>query len=111
GKWDVVVDLFFYRDPEEAEKDELAAKEAAAASAVQPINKEQLDYGVAAASDWNESGIQSSWADETSAVPPQPVYSSSAAPVSAAAAPIDEWTAPVATATAPHEDWNPSATG
>ncbi|MEJ1624844.1 30S ribosomal protein S2, partial [Escherichia coli] len=31
SKWDVVVDLFFYRDPEEAEKEELAAKEAAPA--------------------------------------------------------------------------------
>ncbi|XP_043280144.1 40S ribosomal protein SA [Venturia canescens] len=28
-KWDVVVDLFFYRDPEEAEKEEQAAKEIA----------------------------------------------------------------------------------
>lgn len=28
-KWDVVVDLYFYRDPEEAEKEEQAAKEAA----------------------------------------------------------------------------------
>lgn len=26
-KWDVVVDLFFYRDPEEAEKEEQAQKE------------------------------------------------------------------------------------
>ncbi|XP_076292751.1 stubarista 40S ribosomal protein SA [Lasioglossum baleicum] len=29
SKWDVVVDLFFYRDPEEAEKEEQAAKEIA----------------------------------------------------------------------------------
>lgn len=28
SKWDVMVDLFFYRDPEEAEKEEAAAKEA-----------------------------------------------------------------------------------
>lgn len=27
-KWDVVVDLFFYRDPEEADKEEQAQKEA-----------------------------------------------------------------------------------
>lgn len=26
-KWDIVVDLFFYREPEEAEKEEQAAKE------------------------------------------------------------------------------------
>ncbi|KAL1494160.1 hypothetical protein ABEB36_009804 [Hypothenemus hampei] len=31
-RWDVVVDLFFYRDPEEAEKEEQAAKEQVAAS-------------------------------------------------------------------------------
>lgn len=31
-KWDVVVDLFFYRDPEEAEKDEQATKEIIAPS-------------------------------------------------------------------------------
>lgn len=30
-KWDVVVDLFFYREPEEAEKEEQAAKEQVAA--------------------------------------------------------------------------------
>lgn len=30
-KWDVVVDLFFFREPEEAEKEEQAAKEATAA--------------------------------------------------------------------------------
>lgn len=27
SKWDIVVDLFFYREPEEAEKEEQAAKE------------------------------------------------------------------------------------
>merc|ERR1712141_653342 len=31
--WDVMVDLFFYRDPEEAEKEEQQAKEAAQAAA------------------------------------------------------------------------------
>lgn len=42
-KWDVVVDLFFYRDPEEAEKEEQQAKEAAAPS--QAVSKpEQVDY-------------------------------------------------------------------
>lgn len=39
SKWDVVVDLFFYRDPEEAEKEEQAAKEVAAV----PI-KVETDY-------------------------------------------------------------------
>lgn len=34
-KWDVVVDLFFYRDPEEAEKEEQAAKEQVAVKAVE----------------------------------------------------------------------------
>ncbi|KAK6624202.1 40s ribosomal protein SA [Polyplax serrata] len=38
-KWDVVVDLFFYRDPEEAEKDEQATKEIIA-----PSNKVDTDY-------------------------------------------------------------------
>lgn len=33
SKWDVVVDLFFFRDPEEAEKEEQATKEVAAAAA------------------------------------------------------------------------------
>lgn len=27
GRWDVVVDLFFYRDPDESEKEEQQAKE------------------------------------------------------------------------------------
>ncbi|XP_046407151.1 40S ribosomal protein SA [Ischnura elegans] len=34
GKWDVVVDLFFFREPEEAEKEEQAPKEALPAPAV-----------------------------------------------------------------------------
>lgn len=37
-KWDVVVDLFFYRDPEEAEKEEQAAKEVAVTKAVVEVS-------------------------------------------------------------------------
>jgi len=36
-RWKVMVDLFFYRDPEEAEKEELAAKEAGLVSKQQEI--------------------------------------------------------------------------
>ncbi|XP_075230814.1 stubarista 40S ribosomal protein SA [Lycorma delicatula] len=36
GKWDVVVDLFFFRDPDEQEKDEAAIKEAAPVATVKP---------------------------------------------------------------------------
>lgn len=32
-KWDIVVDLFFYREPEEVEKEEQVAKELGAAAA------------------------------------------------------------------------------
>ncbi|XP_065210792.1 small ribosomal subunit protein uS2-like [Planococcus citri] len=106
GKWDVVVDLFFYRDPEEAEKDEQAAKEAAAA--VQTPKQEPLEYGVAANSDWNDEipnqpGVQSSWAEESvqaQGVPPQAVF------VPAAAAPMDDWSAP-----AKKDDWNAGTGG
>lgn len=60
--WNVVVDLFFYRDPEETEKDEVANKEQPAIEAhvPEPVD-EQPDWGedtlklpsVAQPEDWN----------------------------------------------------------
>lgn len=50
----------------QAEKDEQAAKDAAAAALVKP---EPIDYGLASAGDWNEPVIEqpaSSWADDRS---------------------------------------------
>ncbi|XP_065213809.1 small ribosomal subunit protein uS2-like [Planococcus citri] len=106
GKWDVVVDLFFYRDPEEAEKDEQAAKEAAAA--VQTPKQEPLEYGVAPTNEqWtedasNQAGIQSSWAEESLQGQP-PAFP----PAAAASAAIDDWSA----APAKSETWNAGSGG
>jgi len=50
AKWDVVVDLFFFRDPEEAEKDEQANKEIAAA----PKSEAPAAEYVTASENWAE---------------------------------------------------------
>ncbi|CAG9831799.1 unnamed protein product [Diabrotica balteata] len=57
-KWDVVVDLFFYREPEEAEKEEQAAKEAVAAvvkpvEIPAPLEGQDLDWNTTETTDWN----------------------------------------------------------
>lgn len=44
SKWDVVVDLFFYRDPEEAEKDDQATKEITAPLPKVSINSFVSDF-------------------------------------------------------------------
>ena len=75
--WDVMVDLFFYRDPEEAEKEELAAKE------ILPAPKEP----------YHDEGVEDpSYPDELAAgaVVPPPIIPAAAA----------------ATTTAAAEDWN-----
>ena len=73
--WEVMPDLFFYRDPEEAEKEELARQEtlAQAAQAAQPAKEENWGEGVDAATDW---------ANE----PPAGAAAGQAAPAAAAAA-------------------------
>lgn len=82
GRWDVVVDLFFYRDPEEAEKEEQAAKEIAAP----PPVKTETEYTHTA---------EASWDTEAAAAP---AVVPGAAPVAAAGEPAF----PVAAAT---QDW------
>lgn len=70
-KWEVMCDLFFYREPEEAEKDEAAAKEA-----VVPV-KETAPY-------LGDEPLQevTEWADEPEVAP---VVASTTAPV------VEEW--------------------
>uniref|UniRef100_A0A336MAN7 Small ribosomal subunit protein uS2 n=1 Tax=Culicoides sonorensis TaxID=179676 RepID=A0A336MAN7_CULSO len=80
-KWEVMCDLFFYRDPEEAEKDEAAAKEAIAAP------KEVAPY-------LGDEGIPEAtenWADEAEATP---------GVVPAVAPTMDEWNEEAAPTTA-----------
>ena len=53
--WNVMVDMFFYRDPEEIEREQAEAalaKQAAAANAVQESTIEQVDWSADAAQDW-----------------------------------------------------------
>lgn len=72
--WEVMVDLFFYRDPEEAEKEEQATKEALPEKAYEPDVVEDPSYpdevpvsivpaATVAAEDWNEDETvgQSDW--------------------------------------------------
>ena len=83
--WDVMPDLFFYRDPEEAEKEEQARQEtlAAAAQAAQPAKAlEQENWG-------EDVNATTDWANEP------PAGGVAGAPAAAAAAPkfqvTDDW--------------------
>ena len=64
-KWDVVVDLFFYREPDEAEKEEQAAKELPAPKA-EPAALESAEPA-----EWNSNA--DNWADETAGLGPATV--------------------------------------
>lgn len=88
--WNVMVDMFFYRDPEEIEREQAEAalaKQAAAASAVQESTIEQVDFAIEGAGaggvnpsvaanlsaggeqvDWSADAAQD-WAADTGAAP------------------------------------------
>jgi len=104
-QWDVMPDLFFYRDPEEAEKEEqqrqetLAQAAAAASAQQQPPKQEETDWGTQEVTDW---------ANE-----PAPGMGAGAPGVAAAAAPKyqvnDDWSAQQAPVQA--SDWAAESTG
>jgi len=83
--WDVMVDLYFYRDPEEVEKEEQAAQEAKQAPQDQ-MNQYSNDWDTPAiaqapaAEDWNEAPAPTGIAN---------AFAQPAAPVT------DDWAAPV----------------
>jgi len=87
--WTVMPDLYFYRDPEEAEKDELEkAKEAAAAAAPAPPQQEEWtaqDQYTPAVEDWAEPNVGT--LPPAAAAVPIPV----ATEIPAAPMVVDEW--------------------
>merc|ERR1711994_309310 len=97
--WDVMPDLFFYRDPDEAEKDEQARQEAL--QAAQNAAKAQVPAKVD--DTWGGEEMTTDWANE-----PVPAL---AAPVAAPGASFtvsEEWTnpqAPVAAQAPQTSDW------
>jgi len=109
--WDVMVDLFFYRDPEEVEKEEQAAQEAKQAITQGDQGGYTDDWntpGIPAAEDWSEAptpgggfsapvaapvvddwNATSDWAASTEPAAPAPQADSWAAPVEKPGA--DSW--------------------
>lgn len=104
-QWDIMVDLYFYRDPEEVEKEEQAAIEAASQAAYQAPAEENWsgDVGPAAVEDWAAEAAPAAAPGADAAAP--------AAPVGGAAPSLD-WSAPAAApaAAAPGaaDDWSAS---
>ncbi|XP_018325510.1 40S ribosomal protein SA [Agrilus planipennis] len=91
-KWDVVVDLYFYREPDEAEKEEQVAKE-------QTVVKPEIVAHEPAETDWAEP---QQWADEAVPVAAVPAAAATAAATFPPAS--DDWAAQV------QDDWSANAT-
>merc|ERR1712223_187972 len=112
-QWDVMPDLFFYRDPEEAEKEEQARREEALAAqaAPAPVGKvEDSTWGgeemttdwanepapgvgapVPAAADAGGFKVSDDWANQTAAAPAAVQSSDWAAEAPAAVDPSNQW--------------------
>jgi len=102
GRWDVVVDLFFYRDPEEAEKEEQAAKEIAAP----PPVKTETEY-THAAEDWSTpAAVEATSWETVPAAAVDPAVAPGAAAVAPVAAADAAFTAAAPSDWASAGDWN-----
>jgi len=95
-EWSVMADMFFYRDPQDIEKEEKDKLEQQQAAA--PVKAVAEEY---VQENWTEPAVESTnWADEAPAPAAAP-----AAPFAVAAgedwasAPADDWSAPAAPAT------------
>lgn len=100
-EWSIMADMFFYRDPEEVEKEE-QSKEAAAIAAA-PIKAVPEEFNN---ENWAEPAVESTnWADEAPA-PAAPVPAAFPASDDWASAPADDWGAAAA---APAGDWGGAA--
>lgn len=100
-EWSIMADMFFYRDPEEIEKEEQIKEQAALASAA-PIKAAQEEYQP---ENWAEPNVETTnWADDAPA-PAAVVPTFSSAPAEDwASAPTDDWGAPVPAAV-PGGEW------
>ncbi|XP_047108445.1 40S ribosomal protein SA [Schistocerca piceifrons] len=101
GKWDVVVDLFFWRDPEEAEKEEVIKE------MLVPAKPEIPDFTAAATADsWAQEPVApeaaaaaaTTWSEDVPVAPAVP-----GAPAPAAFPASEDWASQVP------EDWAPQA--
>jgi len=114
--WDVMPDLFFYRDPEEAEKEEQARKEALAAQAAPAAAVDEQT--------WGGEEMTTDWANEPAPglgapAPPAPAAEGAGFTVSddwakqsapAPAAPqVTDWAAEAPTAADPSNQWGGSS--
>jgi len=113
--WDVMPDLYFYRDPEEVEKEEqaaLEAKEAAARGDAQPVAEQfQADYQYGADDDWDATPGAAPAAPAAGFEQPAAGFEQPAAPVAVAPAePAPAPAAPQADDWTVADDWGAQAT-
>ncbi|XP_015434088.1 PREDICTED: LOW QUALITY PROTEIN: 40S ribosomal protein SA [Dufourea novaeangliae] len=115
SKWDVVVDLFFYRDPEEAEKEEQAAKEVAPAKEFTgPVEvPTTTEPGWVNDVETTAPVTTENWADDVAppaaaAIPPAGAAPAFQATGDWAAQPSEEWTTPAQSTTT--QSWGGATT-